>query len=85
MRTFVLLLVAAAMIAAEAKHPPQGQGMPFGPVVHYFVELPDIGAQAKQTITKAVAVQLSGNAGALFDSETLRYAAWWSGGYVDMT
>ena len=82
MRTLILLLATAALVAGEAKHPPQGQGMPFGPVVHYFVEL---SAPQKQTVTRAVAVQLSGDCGALFDSETLRYAAWWSGGFVDMT
>jgi glucose/arabinose dehydrogenase len=85
MRTLILLLAATALIAGEAKevkHPPQGQGMPFTQLVHYFVELP---APVKQTISKAVAVQLTGNGGALFDSETLRYAAWWHGGFVDLT
>ena len=89
MRHLILLLVAVAwsgaLSAAEAKHPPQGQAMPFGPLVHYFVELPETASQAKQTVTKAVAVRLSGEAAVLFDSETLRYAAAWTGGYVDMT
>ena len=86
MRTFILLLTACVVVAGEVKHPPQGQGMPFGPAVHYFVELPATEQQPeKQTITKAVSVRLSANAGALFDSETLRYAAWWAGGYVDLT
>jgi glucose/arabinose dehydrogenase len=88
MRTFILLFAITTLIAGEVKevkHPPQGQAMPFGPVVHYFVELPAHGAQPVQTVTKAVAVQLGADAGALFDSETLRYAAWWHGGFVDMT
>ena len=82
MRMFILLFAGSLLCAGEVKHPPQGQGMPFGPVVHYFVEL---AAPQKQTVSKAVAVRLSATAGALFDSETLRYAAWWTGGYVDLT
>ncbi len=85
MRHLVLLLIAAALAAGEARHPPQGQAMPFGPLVHYFVELPAAGVQPKQTVTKAIAVRLSDTAAMVFDSETLRYAATWTGGYVDMT
>lgn len=82
MRTFILLTIIAGLIAGEAQHPPQGQAMTFGPVVHYFVEVP---APLKQTVSKAVVVKLAGDASALFDSETLRYAAWWQGGFLDMT
>ena len=60
----------------------RGFNMDYGPALSYTVQ------STQETVTKAVTVQLQAgtNVGAvLFDTETLRYAAGWTEGWLDLS
>lgn len=82
--------LGAAGVGAEGGDRPekpareQGPGarMDYGPVIHYFLHSP---ADKKEIIYKSIAIRLGADAGVSFDAETMRLAAGWTGGFIDMT
>jgi hypothetical protein len=84
------LTAGAAAVGAEGEDKPekptkeQGPGahMDYGPVIHYFLHSP---ADKKEIISKAISIRLGTEAGVSFDAETMRLAAGWTGGFLDMT
>ena len=83
MRYLLVLSLGVVLCAVEKDHQPAAQGlaMEYGPAIHYFTDLPK---PHDQTVTKSVIVRLNHDAAILFDTETLRYAGVWTGGYVNM-
>ncbi len=80
----LLFVLSGALLlpGAEAKKvEAPGAGMDFGDLMHYFVAIPE---PSKQLVSKAIAVRL-GAAAVCYDMETMRLAAGWSGGFIDMT
>jgi hypothetical protein len=80
----VLLALAglALLPAGEARTvEAPGAGMDFGDLMHYFVAVPE---PSKQLVAKAIAVRLGAGA-VCYDMETMRLAAGWSGGFIDMS
>ena len=85
-----LLLVASS--AAQALEGPSegkpakdlgpGAHMDFGGLIQYYLHSP---ADKKEIIYKAINVRLGADVGVSFDAETMRLAAGWQGGFVDMT
>jgi hypothetical protein len=85
---FALLLFALLSLsmvtsvqAKESQPAAEGLAMKYGTAIHYYTDLPKPHGQ---TVTKSVMVRLQQNAAILFDTETLRYAGAWTGGYVNM-
>ncbi len=68
------------IVPVKVNNGPGGR-MDYGTVVSYFAHNP---ADKKEIIYKGISIKL-GDAGICFDAETLRYAAGWSGGFLDMT
>ena len=81
----IVLLAALSLTAvdqAAAQRTGRGFDMDYGPALAYTVEA------TNETVIKGVTVRLSvgTNVGAvLFDTETLRYAAAWSDGWLDLS
>jgi glucose/arabinose dehydrogenase len=90
LRRSILVLISAILLAtagavhghaADAKKvDAPGAAMDFGDLMHYFVSIPE---PSKQVVNKAIAVRL-GDAAICYDMETMRVAACWSGGFLDM-
>jgi hypothetical protein len=81
-RWVVSLLSVVCLFTASAAMTGRGFDMDYGPFLNYTVQL------TNETVTKGVTVKLAAgtNMGAvLFDTETLRYAAGWSGGWLDLS
>ncbi|HEY0548862.1 MAG TPA: DUF6797 domain-containing protein [Verrucomicrobiae bacterium] len=82
-RLFVMLVVGAAMFARGASVR-SGYDMDYGPFLDYTVQV----AGTNDCVSKGITVQLRAgtNMGAvLFDTETLSYAAGWTGGWLDLS
>src|SRR5688500_641950 len=81
----VTLFVIACQIScwlANSAPPGPGFSMDYGPFLDYTVQ------STNETVTKGVTVRLRAgtNSGAiLFDTETLRYAAGWTDGWLDLS
>ncbi|MBA3937084.1 MAG: hypothetical protein H0X38_06455, partial [Planctomycetes bacterium] len=86
----VLLLCAAAWAEDEVEVKPGkdahslGGRMDYGQVLHYFVRNPADPAK-KEVVLKGISIDLGGGNAVCYDAETMRLAAAWSGGFVDMT
>jgi len=81
-RCLVSLLVVVCAFAARAAITGRGFDMDYGPFLDYTVQL------TNEAVSKGVTVKLAAgtHAGAiLFDTETLRYAAGWTGGWLDLS
>ncbi len=85
-----LLLCGAAWAEDEVEVAPTkeahslGGRMDYGHVLHYFLHNPADPAKA-DVVLKGISVDLGGGNAVCYDGETLRLAAGWSGGFVDMT
>ena len=95
MKTLLLFPVVAGLLAqmtiagAEAKPKPAGRPpMDLGPAVSFiFNNAPTnrpLGAPDERLVLKALSIRLGTNAGVAFDTERLRYAAGWTGGFIDV-
>ena len=80
----VLVVIVSELIALLANGASLGRGfdMDYGPFLDYTVQ------SSNETVTKGITVKLQAgtNSGAvLFDTETLRYAAGWADGWLDLS
>ncbi len=79
LRLFAMLLLTLSLRAAV---PTRGADMDYGPFLCYTVQ------SSNETTCKGVTVSLSAGtnrAAVVFDTDTLRYATAWSGGWLDLT
>ncbi len=94
MKTFLFPVVAGLLAqmtvaGAEAKPKPAGRPpMDLGPAVSFiFNNAPTnraLGMPDERLVLKALSIRLGTNAGVAFDTERLRYAAGWTGGFIDV-
>ena len=83
------LLAQMTVAGAEAKPKPAGRPpMDLGPAVSFiFNNAPTnrpLGTPDERLVLKALNIRLGTNAGVAFDTERLRYAAGWTGGFIDV-
>ena len=77
-----LLALGLSLSGTRAAGPRPGYDMDYGPFLAYTVQL------TNEAVTKGVTVTLraaTNAAAVLFDTETLRYAAGWTGGWLDLS
>jgi hypothetical protein len=83
-RFFSLLVLSALLCAAHSAAPRPGYDMDYGPALAYTVQLGGTNDFVSKGVT--VALRAGTNIGAvLFDTETLHYAAGWTGGWLDLS
>lgn len=81
-RCLVSLLTVVCLFSASAAITGRGSDMDYGPFLNYTVQL------TNEVVTKGVTVKLSVGTQTgtlLFDTETLRYAAGWTDGWLDLS
>jgi hypothetical protein len=83
-RSLVWLLIGSLpVLVVRAAMTGRGYDMDYGPFLDYTVQL-----TTNEAVTKGVTVKLAAGtntAAILFDTETLRYAAGWTGGWLDLS
>lgn len=78
---WIVLSLCALAAGTHAAVPRPGHDMEYGPFLAYTVQL------TNEAVTKGVTVHLRAGtnvAAVLFDTETMRYAAGWTGGWLDL-
>jgi hypothetical protein len=78
------IVLCLSLITTRAASPRPGYDMDYGPFLNYTVQL----GGTNDAVTKGITVKLRAgtNIGAvLFDTETMQYAAAWTGGWLDLS
>jgi hypothetical protein len=82
----VFLHLCAAAFAAEPSAGGKGFNMDYGPLFSYTINCSNYTSNGVDNVAlKGVAIRLEGGAAVCFDTELVRYAAAWTGGFLDLS